>query len=139
MTCYFATFQPNGDGFIVTFADVPEAITEGDDLDEARANAQDALEVALLTYVLDEQELPVPLSTTGEPVAVSARTAVKIAFIEAFRHSGMTRVELARRLGKGENEVRRMLDPYHHTKLSSMEAGLRSLGKQLVISVQDAA
>lgn len=139
MTCYFATFEPNGDGFIVTFPDVPEAITEGDDLAEARANAQDALEVVLLTYVLDGQALPMPLATVGEPISVSARVAVKIAFIDAFRNSGLTRVELAHRLDKGENEVRRMLDPYHHTKLSSMETGLRTLGKQLVITVQDAA
>lgn len=139
MTCYFAKFEPNGDGFVVTFPDVPEAITEGDDRDEARANAQDALEVALLTYVLDGLELPKSVTTVGEPISISARVAVKIAFIEAFRDSGITRVDLAQRLGKGENEVRRMLDPYHHTKLSSMENGLRLLGKQLVISVQDAA
>ncbi|HWJ86508.1 MAG TPA: type II toxin-antitoxin system HicB family antitoxin [Pelagibacterium sp.] len=139
MTCYFATFESNGGGFVVTFPDVPEAITEGDDRDEARANAQDALEVALLTYVLDGLEFPKSVATVGEPISISARVAVKIAFIEAFRDSGITRVDLAQRLGKGENEVRRMLDPYHHTKLSSMENGLRLLGKQLVISVQDAA
>lgn len=35
---------------VVSFIDVPEAITEGDDTDQARENAADALGHALLTY-----------------------------------------------------------------------------------------
>lgn len=31
-----------------------------------------------------------------------------------------------------------MLDPYHKTKISTLEAGLRVLGKRLVISVEAA-
>lgn len=139
MTCYFANFEPDGDGFLVTFPDLPEAITGGKDREEAQANAQDALEVVLLTYLVDGLPFPQPAAKEGVPVTISARAAVKIAFITAFRASGLTRVELARRLDKAENEVRRMLDPYHHTKLASMEAGLKALGKQLVVSVADAA
>lgn len=140
MTCYLAKFEPDEAGFLVTFPDVPEAITGGKDRHEAMANAQDALEVALLTYVMDGRELPVPRNKgEGVPITVSARVAVKIAFIETFKASGLSKVELARRLGKGENEVRRMLDPYHHTKLGSMEAALRALGKHLIVSVEDAA
>ena len=139
MACYFATIEPDEGGFLVTFADVPEAITGGSDREEALVNAQDALEISLLTYAQDGKPLPAPAARRGEPIFVSAGVAVKMAFIEAFRASGLTRVALAQRLGKQETEVRRMLDPYHRTKLASMEAALRSLGKQLVVSVEDAA
>jgi antitoxin HicB len=61
-----------------------------------------------------------------------------MALIAAFRESGMTRVALAARLGKGENEVRRMLDPHHRTKLPAIEDALRVLGKRLVITVEAA-
>jgi len=54
------------------------------------------------------------------------------------RASGLARVALAARTGKQETEVRRMLDPDHTTKLANMEAGLRVLGKQLVVMVRDA-
>jgi antitoxin HicB len=137
---YYARFEadPEG-GFIVTFPEFPEAITGGTDMAEAMANAQDALEVVLLTYVENETEIPEQSVSTGVPVFVSAVVAVKIAFIQAFHSSKITRVALAQRLGKQETEIRRMLDPYHQTKLSSMEAGLLVLGKQLVVSVQDAA
>ncbi|MEQ8601344.1 MAG: type II toxin-antitoxin system HicB family antitoxin [Devosia sp.] len=139
MTTYFAKMEKDGDGWLVTFPDVPEAITGGATEDEARANAADALEVALLTYVLDNRALPPAIAQSGLTVTVSAAVAVKIAFIEAFRASGLTRVEVASRMNKQEGEVRRMLDPYHNTKLHTLETGLRVLGKQLVVSVQDAA
>ena len=139
MTCYFATFEPDEGGFLVTFPDLPEAMTGGKDRAEALANAQDALEVVLLTYLQDGKAFPPAAATVGEPIAISADVEVKIAFIEAFRASGLTRVALAARMGKQETEIRRMLDPYHTTKLASMEAGLRVLGKQLIVSVRDAA
>ena len=37
-------------GVVVTFPDVPEAITQGDDEADARAMATEALGLALLTY-----------------------------------------------------------------------------------------
>ncbi len=42
--------QPEG-GFVVTFPDVPEAITQGDDVAEALQCAVDALETAVSFYV----------------------------------------------------------------------------------------
>jgi len=40
---------------VVTFPDVPEAITEGDTLQEARRMAQEALEVSLTFYTENSQ------------------------------------------------------------------------------------
>ena len=37
---------PEG-GFVVTFRDIPEAITQGEDLDDALRHAQEALETAM--------------------------------------------------------------------------------------------
>ena len=98
----------------------------------------------MLTYVKDGRGLPVasrrlPSGGSYRRITVPAAIAAKIAFIESFHSSGLTRVALAAKLGKGETEVRRMLDPYHHTKLSAIEAGLRALGKRLVVSVEEAA
>lgn len=142
MFTYPAKFERDGDGFLVTFPDLPEAITGGATEADAMENAIDALEVVLLTYASEGREPPTARRRAlrgGRDVSVSAATAAKLAFIDAFRNSGMTRVAVASRLGKGENEVRRMLDPYHNTKLPALEAGLRALGKRLVVSVAEAA
>ncbi|WP_375450409.1 type II toxin-antitoxin system HicB family antitoxin [uncultured Devosia sp.] len=140
---YLGHFTPDGDGFIVTFPAFPEANTAGHDEAEALDNARDALEVTVLTYTKDNRNLPPSDQdsvTEGlyHRISISAAVLAKLSFIQAFRASGMTRSGLAARLGKGENEVRRMLDPYHATKLRTIENGLLVLGKRLVITVEAA-
>ena len=143
MDYFLARFEPDGDGILVTFPDLPEAISGGADEAEAMANAVDALEVTLLTYAGDGRSIPVPSRRTRDSsyrhIPVSATISAKLAFIEAFRASGLTRVALAARLGKAETEIRRMLDPYHRTKLPAIEEGLKALGKRLVVTVEEAA
>lgn len=140
---YIAKFEPDGGGFLVTFPDIPEAVTGGKTLEEARLNAAEALELALLTYTGDGRSWPEPCPHPGNggsfaAVPVSATLVAKVAFITAFRESGLTQAALARKLGKAETEIRRMLDPYHQTKLARIEAGLHALGKRLVVGVEAA-
>ncbi|MBD8556889.1 type II toxin-antitoxin system HicB family antitoxin [Rhizobium sp. CFBP 8762] len=136
---YAARFEPmeDGDGFVVTFDDVPEAITEGDTMKEAREMAADALGVALLTYIELGRSLPVA-DAKGVFVTPDADVAAKIAVIETFRESGMTRTELGRQLGKDEKEVRRMLDPNHQTKLQPLTQALAVMGMRLVVGLEAA-
>ena len=127
--------DPDG-GFIVTFPDVPEAITGGKTRPEALEMAEDALAVALLARV--ENNEPLPRSSQGDrthtPVAVPAAIAAKLALIGLWRASGISKSELARRLGVDEKAVRRMLDPDHNTSLSRLEKAIHALGGRLVIS-----
>ena len=51
--------QPEG-GFTVAFPDVPEAITQGDNAEEAAAMAEDALVSALSFYTDNAEPLPRP-------------------------------------------------------------------------------
>ena len=147
---YPALFRPEPDGgYVVTFPDVPEAITQGDDLGDAKASASEALGLALRGYLARGLPLPLPKFTPAhEPetelgghiaVPVDAVDALKLAVIEAFIAAGISKSELGRRLGKGETEARRILDPDHPTKLAALQAALRLLGKQVVVSVRDAA
>jgi antitoxin HicB len=130
--------DPDG-GYLVTFADVPEAITHGDTLDEAKMNAQEALGLALRGIVQEGGNIPRPTATAGEPIAVDAEDAIKLAVIDAFREAKISQREFARRLGKAENEARRILDPDHRSKLSQLQEAMQVLGKTIVVSVLEAA
>ena len=139
---YAARFEPGDEeGVVVTFPDVPEAITQGDNEADAIKQAQEALGLALLTY--PRRDLPVPdPKAKGRgliPIAVEPEVAAKIAVLEAFKRSGISKSELGRRIGKDEKEVRRILDPRHKTKLATLTEALRTLGQQLIIGVQAAA
>jgi antitoxin HicB len=128
-------------GVVVSFPDVPEAITEGKNDTEARLMAEEALGLALLTY--PARGLPLPKAKARGrgmvPVTVAPDVAAKLAVLEAFGDARITKVELARRLGKDEKEVRRILDPRHATKLAALTQTLRALGKRLVVGVEKAA
>jgi antitoxin HicB len=58
---YPAKFTPAEEGgYVVTFPDVPEAITQGDTLEEPTAMAAEALELALTFYAEKWADLPAP-------------------------------------------------------------------------------
>jgi predicted RNase H-like HicB family nuclease len=70
---YTAVLTPDDDGFICAqIAEVPEAISQGRTLEEAKANVVEALELAL-EWRRDEGEmLPAPALVTVVPVTVAA-------------------------------------------------------------------
>lgn len=123
---------PEG-GYTVSFRDLPEAITEGDSLEEALEEAVGALQAALEGRIMDELDLPQPSRPRrGEHlISVPIQTALKAALALEMRRTGITRVELARRLELDEKEVRRMLDPYHPSKADRLERALAVLGKRV--------
>lgn len=137
---YRATLTPDPDGgFVVTFPDVPEAITYGADRPDALESAREALALALRGIAAEGRALPAPTEGEGFPVAVPAEVATKLAVIAAFQAAGISKSELARRLDRGETEARRILDPDHATKLGLLTEALRVLGQDIVISVRQAA
>lgn len=140
---YRAHFQPGGrrGNIVVSFPDVPEAITQGHGETDARAMAEEALGLALLSYLERGQPLPKPRPKSRGliDIAVAPDVAAKLAVLEAFVAAGISKSELARRIGKDEKEVRRILDPKHPTKLPALIAALRALGKRLVVGIAEAA
>ncbi len=125
---------------VVTFPDVPEAVTQGRGNADARVMAEEALGLVLLTYLERGKPLPKPRARGRGlvDIAVAPDVAAKLAVLESFAAAGITKTELARRIGKNEKEVRRILDPKHPTKLPALTAALRALGKRLVVGVMEA-
>jgi antitoxin HicB len=143
MLAYAATLTPDQEdgGFVVTFRDVPEAITQGDTVDEALRNAADALTVALEFYAEDKKRFPKPskLRLDEHLVTLPALVMAKLELYRRMRETGTTRVALAQTLGIDERAVRRLLAHKHRSHIGQIEAALAKLGKRLEISVRDAA
>ncbi len=73
MFTYPVILTPEDGGFVVTFPDVPGAITEGDDEEEALARAVDALETMLIALMSDRRPIPDP-SRLGRRKSVTLPT-----------------------------------------------------------------
>ena len=133
--CEFAT---DDDGtLVVTFPDVPEAITGGQDRTEAMRLAADALAVALAGYVHDQRDIPEPSSAAEdqELVAVPAVAAAKLALYSAMCAQRITKSELARRLGSSASAVDQLTNPDRASSIAQLQEALDTVGRNLTIEV----
>jgi antitoxin HicB len=134
---YPVTLTPDGDTVLVTFADVPEALTFGADEDEALLQAVDALETALSLYVDARKPLPAPSKAKRgqHTVRPSALEGAKLGVYQAMTEQGIKKSELARRLGWHMPQIDRLFDLRHASRLDQIEAAARALGRQLDVRV----
>jgi antitoxin HicB len=134
------TSEPEG-GWLIRFRDLPDAISQAeldeDPVDMAEGCVQAAIEGRLLYHEA------IPLPTAPRPgevmVAVPLETATKAALFQRVAECGMSQSALAKVVGLDEREIRRMLDPEHASKLPRIAKVLRALGKELQLTVADAA
>ena len=101
MLAYPLVLEPDDDGsLLVTFPDVPEAVTFGKDEPDAVRRAVDALETMLAARIADQEDVPLPSPGGGRPCAVlSALATAKLLLYRAMREVGVNNAELAHRLG----------------------------------------
>lgn len=124
-------------GYVVTFREIPEAITQGDTVEECLIEAADCLEEAIAGRIRRGDELPSPSKRRkGEKlIPVPIQTAMKAALYLSMKEKGISKSELARKISTHEKVIRRMLDPYHGTRIPAMEHALFALGKNVELHV----
>lgn len=138
---YAVKMAPSDEGgYIVTCRDLPQLVTQGDDESHALAEAADAMDEVFAAYMLRGLALPAPSRLRKEEHWVSppAETMAKAALYVAMSESGISKVQLAKRLGVDEKEVRRLLDPHYGSKLPRIAQAIAVLGKRLTIGLQPA-
>jgi len=120
-------------GFVITFPDIPEAITQGEDEEDARLHAADALETALDFYF----EAPRPVPAPSKPkrgqrmIELPASLSAKVLLLNEMLAQKVRPAELARRLKVTPQEVTRLTNPRHTSKIDGIALALKALGKTL--------
>jgi len=128
--------QKNG-WWLVRFPAIPEAPTEGETQEEARASALDCVIAALEGYMKAGKPLPregAGHSGSNRAVLPSLVTA-KLAVYETMRARGWSKVKLARELGVPENSVRRLLDLNHSSQMWIIDEALAKMNAELSIDL----
>jgi antitoxin HicB len=134
------TLEEEG-GFVITFPDVPEVVTQGETVEQCIEEASDALEEALIGRINTGDEIPKasPIQEGQYAIPVPPQTALKAALYEEIRSQGLNKVQMAARLGIDEKEARRLLNPHHPSKLPRIAEILERVGKRIVVSIEDSA
>lgn len=136
MLIYPAVLEPDtNETLLVTFPDIPEAVTFGEDEDEALAYAVDALETMLAARIDDREDIPAPspIQAGQHGVRLPVLTSAKVQLYQQMRAQGIGKAELARRLHQPIAQVDRLLDLSHVTRIDRIEAAFAALGKRLEV------
>ena len=125
-------------GFVVSCRDLPQLVTQGEDRAHALSEAVDAMDEVFAAYMQSGLNFPAPSKARKSEHWVSppAGTMAKAALYVAMREAGITKVQLAKRLGIDEKEVRRLLDPHYGSKLPRIAQAISTLGRRLVIGLE---
>ena len=130
------TETPEG-GYTVTFRDIPEAITEGQTLEEAREMAADALLTAMDFYFEDGRAVPDPSAPEAgeELVALPLSAWAKVKLLNLRIEKNARPADIARAMGIKPQEVTRILDLHHATKIDTLAAAFHAMDSELSIAV----
>jgi antitoxin HicB len=128
-------FNRSDKRYNVRFPDLPEAITEGETLEEALANASEVLTLTLEGRIDEGMEIPRPSHRKkARLIAPSARA--QAAFLLRWAKGKYTTAQIARSLKTSWPAVARLEDPRHWPNLRQLEKAAATLGHKLVISLE---
>ena len=135
MRAYPVNLQKDGKFIFVSFPDIPEAFTQGRDRAEALKAAMDVLETAMDVYFDERRPVPAPSKPKrGQPVVtLPASLSAKILLLNEMLRQKVPPAELARRIGTTRQEVNRLTDLRHTSKIDRIDAALQALGKTLIL------
>lgn len=138
---YALTPTESEQGVFVECAVLPEFHADAANVAELEQAAVDAIETVFDMYVDENRRIPDPApAAPGDYVlALPTLTAAKLALWNAMCDQGLSKADLARRMGIQLQLVHRMVDFIHTSKIEQVERALLSLGKRITVAVQDAA
>ena len=135
MRAYPVTLTQDGKFVKVNFPDIPEALTKGKDREEALVMAKEALELAMEFYFEDRRPVPEPSKAKrGQAVIeLSASLSAKVLLLNEMLRQKVRPVELARRLQTSPQEVNRLTNIRHTSRIDGIAGALKALGKTMEI------
>lgn len=137
---YPASLTDNGEGgFIVSFRDVPEINTEIWDRSELQQTGANALITAADICFEKKIPFPDPSEVRQGEVAIQLPFSAgsKILLHKTMLAANVRPSDLARRMGKIPQEVNRILDLRHNTKIDTIQEAFKALGKNLSVVLTD--
>lgn len=123
--------------FLVTFRDVPEAVTGGASFTESLLLAADALSVAIEGLLEEDRPIVAPSAALPNefPVPLDPAIAGRLALSDLMRDQHVSGRALADRLGKDEKHVRRILAG--KASLDATLDALRELGVRPALVIEE--
>ncbi len=123
-------------GYVVTFPDLPEAITQGENIEDCLKEATDCLEEAIALRIDEQLDLPLPSEIQSDYwVELPLQICLKAVLYLSIKESGISYQKLAKTLNIQEQEISKNIQPNQPTSLEMTENILSVLGKKLQVNL----
>jgi antitoxin HicB len=142
ITYRIETTHDDNDTLLVTCPSFPEVTTFApNDSEQLTAIALKAIEEAIAARISDGDPLPRAATAVerkrhkGLYVKLPLLTALKVQLYDAIREAGISRAELARRLGWHREQVDRLFRLDHASRVDQIEAAFKELHRDIDVRV----
>jgi antitoxin HicB len=119
--------------------DLPEVTTFGESEADVLKRAHAAIEEALAARIADGLEIPLPRKNTSRAFRLPSPSFLKVLLYLEAKHAGISRAEIARRLGWHRNSVDRLFQLNHASKLDQIEKALEPSSGRLSLRLRTRA
>jgi antitoxin HicB len=134
---YPALLEPQEpSGFLVRFVDIPEAITQGESLDECEFNGAEVLSLILEEYLESGRDIPLASSGLAEAHYIAPDAKVQAALLVRQARGTRSLAEVDRALHTSWPAAKRLENPRHYPTLKQLEKAAAALGKRLVLTFE---
>jgi antitoxin HicB len=117
------------------FIDLPEAITEGETLEEVFFNAAEVLTLTLEGRIDEGIDIPM-LSHHKKAKLIAPSARAQAALLMRWAKGEHKTAEIARALNTSWPAIARLEDPHHWPNLRQLERAAAAMGQRLVISLE---
>jgi antitoxin HicB len=139
MSAYRIETSPDDNGTVlITCPAFPELTTYSEPGQEA-VRALAALEEAMAARISGGDRIPRPDAKGLGGVKLPLLTALKGELYRTMQKAGVTRAELARRLGWHREQVDRLFRLNHTSRIDQIEAAFRALNRDIDLRVREIA
>lgn len=131
---YYAKITKDRDGYTVSFRDLPNVFSEGDTLEEALRNAQEALDGVLSVMTEEDCEIAVPTRAKANeyPIPVSANIAAPILLRLVRKQHAQSQSAIARTMDVPYQQYQRLEHNCNMT-LKSLKRAAAAMGSRVEI------
>jgi len=140
MNAYPIAFAHEPDGApVARLVDFPYTHASADDPSSVVAELYHQFQMIAAERMAESRKIPAPseIRAASELLVIGQMDAAKIALYHIFLDAGLSRFELARRMGIEAKEIYRLFDLRQPVSVSRLERAAAALGRRLVISLVD--
>lgn len=135
---YPAKFIKEGEHYNISFRDIPEARTRGYHWQDSLNMAEEILLKTMALYFEERRKICLPSEAEEGEVLISLPVSVfaKILLLNELVQQKISNADLARRINLQPQEIQRIVNLRHSTKIDTISRAIAATGKRLVLYTQ---